>query len=95
MRPRSSTITFCVSASAISTCCSTSTKALARSAVMLPERRRQLFDHNWRKTFERLVQQQQRRIGHQRARDRQHLLLTAGQLIAQMAAALGERGNRS
>ena len=37
--------------------------------------------------FERLVEQQQRRIGHQRARDRQHLLLAAGELVAHVARA--------
>ena len=50
----------------------------------------ELIDDHRRQPFERLVQQHQRRIGHQRARDRQHLLLAAGQLIAHVAAALGK-----
>ncbi len=42
----------------------------------------------------RLVEQQESRVGHQGAADRQHLLLAAGQLVAHVAAALRRRGNR-
>ena len=44
-----------------------------------------------RQALGRLVEDQQPRIGHQRAADRQHLLLAAGELIAHAAAALGQR----
>ena len=50
----------------------------------------QLLDDDRREALERLVEQQQRRVGHQRARDRQHLLLAAGQLVAHVGAPLGE-----
>ncbi len=43
-----------------------------------------------RQAFGRLVENQQPRIGHQRAADRQHLLLAAGQLIAHAVGAFGE-----
>ena len=43
-----------------------------------------------RQAFGRLVEDQQPRIGHQRAADRQHLLLAAGQKIAHAAEPLGE-----
>src|SRR5213078_2033944 len=39
---------------------------------------------------ERLVHQQQRRIAHQGAADRQHLLLAAGDLVAAVVLALPE-----
>ena len=41
-----------------------------------------------RQAFDRLVEQQHSRIEHQRAADRQHLLLAAGELVAEIAAAL-------
>ncbi len=37
-----------------------------------------LLNDNWRKTQRRFIQQQQARLAHQGAADRQHLLLTAG-----------------
>ena len=43
-----------------------------------------------REAFGGFVEDQQFRIGHQRAADRQHLLLAAGQRHAHVAAALGE-----
>ena len=43
-----------------------------------------------REAFGGFVEDQQPRIGHQRAADRQHLLLAAGQRAAHIAAALGE-----
>ena len=48
----------------------------------LPDQRRQ--------TFGRLVENEQPRIGHQRAADRQHLLLAAGQQIAHLVGAFRE-----
>ena len=51
----------------------------------------QTIDDHWSQAFERLVHQQQRRVAHQCAADRQHLLLAARQLIAVIAAALGKR----
>ena len=60
-----------------------------------PDRGRQLLDDDRREPFQRLVEQQQRRIGHQRARDRQHLLLAAGELVAPAAARSFRRGNSS
>ena len=50
----------------------------------------QFIDNDRRQAFERFVQQQQRRIGHQRARRCQHLLLAARDLVAHVAAALGQ-----
>ncbi len=60
--------------------------AVPSSAIMRRDRGGQFLDDDRREAFERLVEQQQRRVGHQRARDRQHLLLAAGQLIAHVAA---------
>ena len=54
----------------------------------------EFLDDDRREAFERLVEQQQRRIGHQRARDRQHLLLAAGELIAEIAPSLGKAGKQ-
>ena len=45
------------------------------------------IDDDRGKAFRRLVQQQQARIEHQRAADRQHLLFAARQLVAEIAAA--------
>ena len=59
--------------------------------------REQIADHvhqflhdDRREPLHRLVQQQQARIDHQRAADREHLLLAARQLVAEVAAPLGE-----
>ena len=48
-------------------------------------------DHR-RKTLGRLVHDQELRIRHQRARNRQHLLLAAGELRAAVVATLGQAG---
>ncbi len=48
------------------------------SLIMRPIAARELLDDDRRQAFERLIEQQQRRVGHQRTRDRQHLLLAAG-----------------
>ena len=55
-----------------------------------PDRRRQLLDHDRRQALERLVEQEQGRVRHQRPGDREHLLLAAGQLVAPAPAARGE-----
>ncbi len=49
-----------------------------------------LGDDDGREAFGRLVHDQQLRVGQQRARDRQHLLLAAGELAAAIVLALGE-----
>ena len=54
------------------------------------QRRQQFIDDDRRQTFERLVEQHDARIEHQRAADREHLLLAAGELIAEIAPPLGE-----
>src|SRR5262249_48273294 len=54
------------------------------------ERRDQLLDDDGREAFERLVEQDDARIEHERAPDREHLLLAAGELVAEIAAAFGE-----
>jgi hypothetical protein len=38
-----------------------------------------LFEDHWRKTERRLVEHQQFRLHHERARDREHLLLAPGE----------------
>ncbi len=43
-----------------------------------------------RQSFGRFVENEQARVGHQRAADRQHLLLAAGEKIGHRAGALGE-----
>ena len=58
----------------------------------LAQRFREPIDDDRRQAFGRLVHDQQARIGQQRAADRQHLLLAAGELGAAVAAALGQRG---
>ncbi len=94
MRPRSSTSADWVSDSAISACCSTRMKALRAFAGHAADGGGELLDDDRGQAFERLVEQKQRRIGHQRARDRQHLLLAAGELIAEIAPPLGEAGEQ-
>ena len=46
----------------------------------------QLLHDYWREALHRLVEQQELRVGHERARDRQHLLLATGELVAEIAA---------
>src|SRR5437667_4449205 len=55
-----------------------------------PQRNDKLFNDDRRKALERLVEEEQFWIGHQGARDRQHLLLAARELVAHVDAALGE-----
>src|SRR5204862_76207 len=59
-------------------------KALALEIV---EHRDDLLDDHGRQPLGRLVEQEQRRIEHERARDRKHLLLAAGELKAEVALA--------
>ena len=85
MRPRSITTASSVSESAMSVCCSTSIIAMPLSEVL--EEACQLLHDDRRQALERLVEQQQRRVGHQRARDGEHLLLAAGELVAHVGFA--------
>ncbi|MCY1359950.1 hypothetical protein D9M69_465550 [compost metagenome] len=55
-----------------------------------PDRRRQLFHDDRREAFHGLVEQQQFRVGHERAADGQHLLLAARKLVAVVAAPLAQ-----
>src|SRR5688572_7823656 len=48
-----------------------------------------------RKPLGGFIQDQQLRVGHQCAPDREHLLLAARELVAEVAAALGELGKES
>ncbi len=49
-----------------------------------------LRDDERREAFGRLVEDQQARVGHQRAADREHLLLAARELLAAVAEPLGQ-----
>ena len=49
-----------------------------------------LFAHQRREALGRFVEDQQARLGHQRAADRQHLLLAAGELRCPCSAPLGQ-----
>ena len=55
--------------------------------------REQFLHDDRRQALGRLVEQQQARIGRERAADRQHLLLAAGQRAAGLLGALLRRGN--
>src|SRR5262245_14989733 len=59
-------------------------------AYDVAEHAEQLLDDDRRQAFQRLVEQQQRRVGHESAGDRQHLLLASGELIAHVGTSLGE-----
>ena len=48
-----------------------------------------------RQALGRFVEDEELRVGHQAAADRQHLLLAAGELVAHVAAALGEASGTS
>jgi hypothetical protein len=52
------------------------------------------LDQQRREAHRRLVHQQQARPAHQRAPDRQHLLLAAGEGAGELAVALGQRGEQ-
>ena len=70
--------------------CSTRIADSPSSRMMRRERREQLLDDDRRETLERLVEQDDARIEDQRAADREHLLLAAGELVAEIAPALGQ-----
>ena len=53
-----------------------------------------LLDDDRREAEGRLIKQEQRRAGHDRAGNRQHLLFAAGQRAARLVAALGEDGEQ-
>ena len=91
IRPRSSTIASAAHSSASRACCSTSSSARCVLPLQPFEPGQQRLDDDRRQAFERLVHQQQRRVAHQRAADRQHLLLAARQLVAAVAPPLGQR----
>ena len=79
--PFSRTYTRSASASEKSTPCSAS-RIVRPSRFRLPNLLQQVLHHERRQAFRRLVEQQQLGIAHQRARDRQHLLLAARQNAA-------------
>ena len=60
------------------------------SVIMRAQAPHQLLDDDRGEPLQRLVEQQQRRVGHQRARGRQHLLLAAGELVALGEPALAD-----
>ena len=63
--------------------------------AVLAEARQHVFDlgdNHRRQPFGRFIHDQKMRIGEQRAGDREHLLLAAGQLAAAIVLALGKAG---
>ena len=60
------------------------------SALMRLDQREQLLDQQRRQAERRLVEDQELRLGHQSAADRQHLLLAARQRAGALALPLGE-----
>src|SRR5207237_304190 len=62
------------------------------TAVAQPHQRvADLRNELWRKAFRRLVEEKDRRVAHERARDREHLLLAAGELIRERPHAAPQR----
>src|ERR671938_1168094 len=59
-----------------------------RDAAQVLQRLRELFDDDGREALERLVEKKERGIQHQRARDREHLLLAARELVTAVRAPL-------
>src|SRR5262245_38380988 len=55
----------------------------------------QLINDDRRETLQRFVEQQQGRVGHKRAGDRQHLLLAARELIAHAGTTLRQTGEQT
>ena len=60
------------------------------SALMRLDQREQLLDQQRREAERRLVEDEQLRLGHQAAADREHLLLAAGQRAGALALPFGE-----
>ena len=85
--PRSMTSASSVSERASSVCCSTSRAAIPWSFIFFSDVG-QLLDDDRGQAFERLVEQQQGGIGHQRAGHGEHLLLAAGELVAEILPSL-------
>jgi hypothetical protein len=84
------------SASVAARFCSTSTMVCPALAARSRQRLlHQVAHDDRRQPLERLVEQDDLRIAHQRARDRQHLLLAARQVGAAAAARSLRRGNIS
>jgi hypothetical protein len=54
------------------------------------DRAQQLLDDDRREPLERLVEEEQLRVEDERARDREHLLLAARELVAEVGLALLE-----
>src|SRR6185369_17068483 len=61
-------------------------------AAQRRERAPDLLAHEGREPFGRLVEDQQQRIGDEGTADREHLLLAARELVAEVVAAAGEGG---
>ena len=86
--PRSNITTRSASPRIFCAFCSTMMRADAAGAGDGAERPQQFLDDDRRQPLGRLVQQQHLRVERQRAADRQHLLLAAGELVAEIVAAL-------
>jgi hypothetical protein len=56
---------------------------------------KQFINQDRRQAFERLVEQEQPRIEHQRAADGEHLLFASRELVAEIASPLCKAGNSS
>ena len=88
-RPTSSTTARSAIRSAIAAFCSTSTTEVPRRVDLLDDLG-DLVDDLRREPQRRLVEQQQLRAGHQRAADRDHLLLAAGEQPGGLGAPLAQ-----
>ena len=88
-RPTSSTTARSATASAIAAFCSTSTTVTPRRLISAITSR-ELLDDPRREAERGLVEQQHARAGHQRAADREHLLLAAGEQAGALGPALAQ-----
>ena len=88
--PRSRMTAWSVTPRIFCACCSTMMADRPSSRTIRVSAAQQLLDDDRRQALGRLVEQQQLRVEHQRAGDRQHLLLAARELVAEVGAALGE-----
>ena len=88
MRPRSRMTARSVKPRILRAFCSTTIADIPSLRMTSRKHAQQLLDDDRRQPLQRLVQQHQARIDDQRAADRQHLLLAAGQLAAEIAAPL-------
>ena len=78
--------------SAMAAFCSTSKTATRLSLIDALDDVDDLVDQHGCEPKTRLVKQQQFRLGHQRASDREHLLFAAGQVAGLGAGTLGQAG---